>query len=117
MKTIKSRKGLVYIGIGIILIGIVTINIVVTPSLNRARLDFTMENMKTVIEQIRECTNFTGCPYINADILKQCIKNEKLLTDAWRNIMKARCNDKEIEIRSAGPDKVFFNEDDLVRTE
>lgn len=118
MEVTKSKKmKILCIVLGFVSIMLILAYVVITPDLEMAQIRYTEYNMGKLLKNIRSCGEMEGYSVINESVLEKCLPNTAILNDGWRKKMNVRCTGGRIEARSAGPDGVFNNRDDIVRIE
>ena len=65
-----------------------------------------------VVESYR--TESKGCPTISQLLHERKLSDESMAEDPWGERFRVRCNGGEVQVQSAGRDRTFGTEDDLI---
>jgi general secretion pathway protein G len=91
--------------------------VVALPRLRDAQVSTATNGARTVrqaIQQWQAANNELGCPTISQLIQEKLLDRGSNTSDPWGGEYKASCDDDEVVVTSAGPDKKLGTVDDII---
>ncbi len=114
----KRGVTLIEVMIVVVILGLIagSVAVAVLPRLTKAQIETTRtsaKSLRTAAETWKGENGGTDCPTVQVLVQSKMIDSASKLSDAWDNPFKITCEDDEIYVFSAGPDKREGTKDDI----
>ena len=109
---------LIEVMIVVVILGLIagSVAVAVLPRLTKAQIETTRtsaKSLRTAAETWKGENGGTDCPTAQVLVQSKMVDSASKLTDAWDNPFKITCEEDEIYVFSAGPDKREGTKDDI----